>query len=361
MNVKILFLALLSGFATAQTTLENQMKTYTKKVDSIVISEKSKMKIETDKIDDAFSSGKISKEDQISQKEIIARKYENSINEKVENQRNIFDEITKNTVKESVYNNSVNNGNAKNGEIFLGLNGLSVNVKKKNHSPKDYLISKTLTVSYGFMNLTKDSGSFNPFENDSEMRIGNSHSIELQFRKEQQLGSYTSPWFIRYGLAYRTDTYMPKRPQVFVENNSELYLDNFSQGSLKRSKLRNVYLTIPVEFELVLNPKYTEFDGKSYLDAKQKQWKIGLGAYAGVRTRTIDKVKYYDANDKFKKYDFTVDNGVNSFLFGGKFSIGYGGFNLFIKKDFTPIFNSSALIPSKNGIQVGIEIMNLDF
>ena len=209
--------------------------------------------------------------------------------------------------------------------------------------------------------MTKDNGSFNPFESDSEMRIGNSHSVEVQFRKDRQLGSFTSPWILRYGLAYRTDTYMPKRPQVFVQENSQLFLENFEEGRLKRSKLRNVYLTLPIEFQLYLNPKYTEYDGKQYLDVRKKMWKIGVGAYAGINTRSIVKVKYYNENDNFKKYDYTLDDGVNAFLFGGKFSLGYGGVTLFVKKDFTPIFNDKAILPNKNGIQIGIEIANIDF
>jgi CRISPR/Cas system CSM-associated protein Csm4 (group 5 of RAMP superfamily) len=56
-----------------------------------------------------------------------------------------------------------------------------------------------------------------------------------------------------------------------------------------------------------------------------------------------------------------LDDGVNAFLFGGKFSIGYGGVNLFIKKDLTPIFDDKALLPNKNGIQIGIELANIDF
>ena len=218
-----------------------------------------------------------------------------------------------------------------------------------------------MNVAYAFANLTKDKGSFNPFENDSEMRIGNSHSVEVQFRKDKQLGSFTSPWVLRYGLAYRTDTYMPKRPQVFVRDNSQLYLEDFQEGNLKRSKLRNVYLTLPIEFQFYLNPKYTEYDAKQYLDVRKKMWKVGLGAYAGINTRSIVKVKFHNENDKFKKYHYTLDDGVNAFLFGGKFSLGYGGVNLFIKKDFTPIFNNKANLPNKNGIQIGIEIANIDF
>lgn len=360
MKFKILLLATLSSFATAQTTLDNQMKSYTEKVNSIVSSEKSNMKSETDKIDEAFASGTITKDEQIAQKELVAKKYETIINDKIEKERVQLDEITKKAVSNSVFGNSSDQNTGKN-QVLLGLNGVQVKVRQDKKSPQDLINQSSLNVAYSFTNLTKEKGSFNPFENDSEMRIGNSHSFEIQFRKDRQLGNSASPWILRYGLAYRTDTYMPKRPQVFVQENSQLYLENFQEGSLKRSKLRNVYLTLPIEFQLYLNPKYTEYDGKQYLDVKKNMWKIGVGAYAGINTRSIVKVKYYDQNGDFQKYDYTLDDGVNTFLFGGKFSLGYGGVNLFIKKDFTPIFNSKANLPSKNGIQFGLEIANIDF
>jgi hypothetical protein len=358
MKIKILLLALLSSFATAQTTLDNQMKSYTEKVNSIVSIEKANMKSETDKIDEAFSAGKITKAEQIAQKEAVSKKYETIINDKIENERTQLDQITKTAVTNSVYN--APRDTLKN-QVVLGSGGLSVSIKKKNKSPKEYINQSSVSVGYAFANLTRDKGSFNPFENDSEMRIGNSHSVEVQFRKDRQLGSFTSPWILRYGLAYRTDTYMPKRPQVFVQENSQLFLENFEEGRLKRSKLRNVYLTLPIEFQLYLNPKYTEYDGKQYLDVRKKMWKIGAGAYAGINTRSIVKVKYYNETDNFKKYDYTLDDGVNAFLFGGKFSLGYGGVTIFIKKDFTPIYNDKAILPNKNGIQFGIEIANIDF
>lgn len=360
MKVKILLLAMLSSFATAQTTLDNQMKSYTEKVNSIVSTEKANMKAETDKIDEAFNSGKITKAEQIAQKDAVSKKYETIINDKIENESQQLEDITKTAVTNSVYNTKPDTLTNKNIMVF-GTSGLSIKIKKKDKSPKEYINTSAVSVSYAFANLTKDKGSFNPFENDSEMRIGNSHSVEVQFRKDKQLGSFTSPWVLRYGLAYRTDTYMPKRPQVFVQNDSQLYLEDFKEGNLKRSKLRNVYLTLPIEFQFYLNPKYTEYDAKQYLDVRKKMWKVGLGAYAGINTRSIVKVKFHNENDKFKKYDYTLDDGVNAFLFGGKFSLGYGGVNLFIKKDFTPIFNNKANLPNKNGIQIGIEIANIDF
>ena len=104
MKVKILLLAMLSSFATAQTTLDNQMKSYTEKVNTIVSTEKANMKFETDKIDEAFSSGKITKAEQIAQKDLVAKKYETIINDKIENEREKLGDITKTAVANSVYN-----------------------------------------------------------------------------------------------------------------------------------------------------------------------------------------------------------------------------------------------------------------
>jgi len=342
---------------------ENQnLQGYKARIDSIVTSEKIKMSNEMDIVDRNFGKGKISNDEKITKKKEIAEKYEKIINEKVDQENTNLQNITKEIAVNSVFKREKDT--AKKGSelvVFSNDNAFITYKTKKNQNPKNYLKRKDLVVSYGFLNLTEDAASFNPFEESSKMRIGNSHSFEIQARKEKQLGNYESPFFIRYGLAYRNDTYMPKRPYVADQDSENLFLTAFQDGNLKRSKLRNVYLTFPVEFQWVLNPSYSEYEGKRYLDNQKRQFRIGLGAYAGIRLRTIAKVKYYNHNEHFDKYDFKVDSGVNSFLFGAKFSVGYGGINLFIKKDLTPIFNDHAILPNKNGIQIGIDIMNLDF
>lgn len=326
--------------------VEKRVKKYSEKVDSITTAEKANMNKELDNIEKDLKEGKITVEKSKIQKKEVADKYEKIINEKIDHEKkSVLEDVTIITVNKVIFERKPIQQDS---------------VKQKN--PMKYLKRNYLDVSYAFLNLTQEKGSFNPFEENSEMRIGRSHSFEIQLRRQRQLGSKTSGVFINYGLAYRSDTYMPKRPQVFVEDNQNLMLQDFSLGNLKRSKFRNVYITFPVDFQFVLNPKYTEYKGEKYLDAKQKQWKIGVGAYAGINTRSIIKVKYYRAEDgKFDKYQNITDNGVNSFLFGGKLSLSYGGFNIFIKKDFTPIFNNQALLPNKNGIQLGIDITNLSF
>lgn len=366
MKIKLLLIlgVCLSHFFQAQISpsMENQIKIYTQKVDSIVSSEKGKMNAELDLIDKDFELGKITETQKKTERKAISEKYETIINNKVNAERDSLDEITKNAVKNAVLNDGFTKPGQIEGNINSEKNGMvSFNINTNRKSPANLLKSNSLGVTYAFLNLTKNAGSLNPFETDSEMRIGNSHSFEIQLKRERQVGNFESPVFIRYGLAYRSDTYMPKRPQVFVQNSEQLFLEDFASGTLKHSKLRNIYLTLPVEIQFVLNPKYKDFEGTKYLDNSKKQWRIGAGIYAGVNTRSIIKVKYDDMNNDFDKYSYTLDYGVNPFLFGGKISINYGGFNLFIKKDFTPIFNSNAVLPNKNGIQIGIDLSSINF
>ena len=360
-----LLLCLLSalGLWAQQKEVEAKIKMYGAKIDSIVASEKTKMNAEMDAVDLKFKEEKISNEEKILQKKSIAEKYEKIINEKVDQKNTELQSITKEIAANSVFKKRNDSVKITYNEIsiFSGDKGI-VNYKNtKKNNPINRLNSKDIAISYGFLNLSTDAESFDPFDANSKMRVGNSHSFEIQSRRERQLGSYTSPFFIRYGLAYRSDTYMPKRPLVFVQNNQTLALEEFSLGTLKRSKLRNVYLTLPIDFQWVLNPKYTEYEGVKYLDNNKKQIRIGAGIYAGINLRNIIKVKYYDHDGDFEKYKNTLDYGVNSFLFGTKFSISYSGINFFIKKDLTPIFNNQTALPNKYGIQIGVDIMDLNF
>lgn len=346
-----------------QNDRELALVNYQQKIDSIVSVEKMLLNDAFEKLEKEHSEGKISKEQFLQSKKEISEKTAEKINKKLDEQQQIFKDLTKKLALTSVYEpkkDSVENNSVyQNDGITISL---KTNQKKEKH-PKSYLNKNLTQVNYAFINLTPNTLGFNPFETNSKMRIGNSHSVEVMSLKQKQLGKTDSPFFIRYGLSYRADTYMPKRPLVVSNDDKteQIYLSEFIEGTLKRSKLRNVYLTIPVDFYWVLNPKYIDYQGEKYLDGKQKQWRLGVGMYAGVNLRSIVKVKYYDHNGDFEKYKYTLDYGVNRFLFGVKMGVKYGGLDLYIKKDLTPIFNDKAQFPYKNSIHFGINLGGLIF
>lgn len=350
-TVLTLALALCSiGVYGQHTQYEVKMKRYSQKVDSIVHSEKQQMNRELTALEELYKKENRSAEELVQAKSQVAQKYEAKINTQIAAEKQALEELTKERVRLSVF-----------GIRATGVvEHYTTSTPKKMNTPRKYKPTRDFTISYGFLNLAS-ANDFHPFNANSAMRFGNTHSVELQLRKEVQLGEKNSPLSLKYCIGYRSDTYMPKRPNIFTEDNEQLNLQAFDKGRLKRSKLRNIYAVVPLEFQYILNPKYKTYDGTEYIDYRKKQWRIGLGLYGGLKLRTITKVKYYNADDQFKKYQDRIDSGVNPYIFGAKLSMSYGGLSVFVKKDFTPIFNDDAHLPFKHGIQVGVDLMNINF
>lgn len=338
-KITILSLAMLcfNLKAQAENMIKNDMDRYASKIDSIVSSEKSKMNTEMDIWKQKLENKEISDDEYSNAKREIASKFEREINDKISSQRKHLDSITMAKAKESIFSKKTADSCSAAKRIVVRMNAGDINRKK----------SGDLLVSYSMGNLTNASG-FDLFNKNSGMKIGNTHSVEVYYRRTHQLGKESSPFYIHYGLAYRTDTYMPKGNRVFSEENEQLVLNDFTEGRLKRSKLRNVYLLAPLEFSWVMNPSSDSW-----------KFRLGLGAYAGINTRSIIKVKYYNENDKFKKYKDVIDNGVNPYIAGGKLSLSFGSFTLFVKKDFTPAFDEKAQLNYKNNIQFGVVLSNI--
>ncbi|SDE05791.1 porin family protein [Riemerella columbipharyngis] len=357
----ILGMAALGSFAQNTSSYESQMKSYTQKIDSITMSEKSKMNKELDSLEHTAKIQNLPKDSVFTIKHRIATKYKKNINEKISVQRTELDKLTKVRVKDIIMGK---NDTIKKKDISLVIGGWNISFKPQPpKATKDftkYLSKDGWELTYSFLNLVNTTGNLNPFPDNSQMRTGNSHSFQLTRYWKKQVGSFSSPLFVRFGLGFRSDTYMPKRPMVFVEDQNQIILKDFTLGSLKRSKFRNNYLVIPIELKYYLSPTYETFDGVRYIKPNKSTFSISAGIYAGVKLRSIIKVKYYDDNGKFKKYTNKVDNGVNPFLFGAKLGLSYKNLTFFIEKDFTPIFNKNALIPNKNAVQIGVVLVGLN-
>lgn len=334
------------GLSYAQKSPSNseKMQEYGRKIDSIVSAEKKRIIEEINLLEEK----KLPQQEKDEAIIKLMEKYEKEINDKIAERRAELDNLTKERVR----------------EIIMRPQQEAPEKEEKKKENVVVIPRKSggfgISLDYSFLNLTQKSGSLNPFESESKMKVGNSHNFEIGLKKKRQLGDRSTPFFINYGVAYRSDTYMPKSPLIFTENNEILSLTSVASKDIKRSKLRSNYLVLPVDFQWVVNPKYREYKGQKIL-VNKNQFRVGLGLYAGVNLRSVIKAKYINEQGKTEKYKHKVDYGVNPFLMGGKLSLSYGGFTLFMKKDFTPIFNANAQLPAKNGIQIGVDVMNLIF
>ncbi len=359
MKTKITLMAAVMAFSYTFAQENPHLKSYSEKIDSIVVSEKSKMNAELDDVDRNFKDKRISTEEKQKQRADIASKYEQIINEKVDAQQSELENATKSMVRSAVLGQKDSLYASKN-HLELGIGGVKMKVNG-DRTPKDRLRNVDFAVSLIGANLASKDDYFKFYSKDSEMRNTIINSTSLALRYEDQLGGSKSPVFYRLGLGLRTDKLTPKYGQVFTQREGKLMVDEFTRGDMKRTYLRNTYIYIPAELRFVLNPKYTEYNGVKYVDNRKSQLSIITGIYGGVNVGSMNYIKYSDDDSKRIVEKERMMQGVNNFVFGGKLGIGYGGINLFIQKDFTPTFNGDAQLKKKYGLQIGIEIVNLDF
>ncbi|MCT2409671.1 MICOS complex subunit MIC60 [Chryseobacterium antibioticum] len=365
MKTKLILMAAVMAFtySTAQQTpdMNPKIKLYSKKIDSIVVSEKSKMNAELDIIDKDFKEKKITAEEKQKQRSDIAMKYQQTINEKVDAQESELQSATKEMVKNAVFMDR-DSMNGKRNEMWLGLNGLNMKLgQNRKKSPKHSLQTIELSASVMGTGLTAKNEPFNFYDKNSDTRNTIINSSQMALRYEGQIGGFKSPVFYRVGLGVRFDQYVPKYGNVFKQEDHTLFVDDFDRGNLKKTQFNNTYLYIPVDLRFVLNPKYIEYEGVQYLDNKKRQLSLVMGVYGGVKVGSVNYIKYSNENSKRIVERERIMDGVNDFIVGGKFGISYGSFKVFVQKDFTPIFNDSALLKNKYGVQIGVEFVNIVF
>ncbi|WP_131368695.1 hypothetical protein [Chryseobacterium luteum] len=363
MKTKLIFMAAVMAFtygiAQERQDMNPQIKIYSKKIDSIVVSEKFKMNAELDQVDEDFKEKKITSEEKQKQRSEIASKYQQTINEKIDARQNELQSATKEMVKNAVF---MDRDSVKKNEMWLGLDGLNMKLgQKRGKTPKNSLQTVELSGSIMGTGLTAKNEPFNFYDKNSDTRNTIINSSQMALRYEGQVGGFKSPVFYRIGLGVRFDQYVPKYGKVFKQDNNSLFVDDFDRGNLKKTQFNNTYIYVPVDLRLVLNPKYTEYEGAQYLDNRKKQLSLVLGAYGGVKVGSVNYIKYSNENSRRIVERERIMHGVNDFIVGGKFGISYGGLKVFVQKDFTPIFNDSALLKNKYGVQIGMEFVNVIF
>ncbi|KMQ64992.1 hypothetical protein ACM46_12390 [Chryseobacterium angstadtii] len=348
------------GIAQERPDINPQIKIYSKKIDSIVVSEKFKMNTELDRIDKDFKEKKITSEEKQKQRSEIASKYQQTINEKVDAQQSELQDATKEMVKNAVFMDRDSTGNRN--EMWFGFNGLNMKLgQKRNKDPKQALQTVEFSASMMGTGLTSKNQPFNFYDKNSDTRNTIINSSQMALRYEGQLGGFKSPVFYRVGLGMRLDQYVPKYGKIFKQEGHNLFVDDFDRGSLKRTQFNNTYVYIPVDLRFVLNPKYIEHGGVQYLDNRKRQLSLVMGVYGGVKVGSTNYIKYSNENSGRIVEREKIMQGVNDFIVGGKFGISYGSFKVFVQKDFTPVFSDSALLKNKYGVQIGIEFVNIIF
>jgi hypothetical protein len=347
-------------FAQENTHANRSMKSYSRKIDSIVVSEKVKMNKELDGIDKDFKNNKISSDEKMKQRAEIASKYEQSINEKIDSQKSDLEDATREMVKDAVLkpNDSARSGKS---QMMFGLGGVKIRMDGDKKTPKEFLQTVEYAIVLVGTSYTSKANPLRFYDKNSDMKNIVFSSSSFVIRYENQLGGFKSPVFYRIGVDYRWDRSKAKYDRVFSQDNNKLEIKDFTKGNLKDAYLDNHFIYIPVDFRFVINPKYIEYDGVKYLDNRKSQFNIIAGIYGGARVASTISNKYSNEFNNSILERKRLNHGVNDFIVGGKLGIGYAGFNIYVQKDFTPTFNNNANLTNKYGLHIGIELMNVSF
>lgn len=358
--VIIALVAFSYSFAQHSADMDASMKNYSKMIDSIVVSEKTKMNKELDNVDLDFKQNKITADEKQKMRTDIALKYEETINGKIDAHKTAFEEFTRQAVKNAVLKPMDSLRKDKN-QIVFGLGGVSILMDEDKTKPADYLRRWQYVVALVGTSYTTRDKPFAFFNNNPDFRNTVFNSAMYVVRYEGQMGNFTSPFFYRLGLGYRWDQSKAKYGKTFTQENMTLDTKEFTKGKLKDTHINNHYLFIPVDFKMVLNPKYIEHNGTKYLNNRVNQFTIMAGLYGGVRIASNIYNRYSNEYSRRIVERETINHGLNDIIVGGKLGIEYAGFNVYVQKDFTPAFNNNANLTSKYGLQIGIELLNASF
>lgn len=342
--VVLAVLCLLMGNAQAQDTLQKtdhsqEITRLEQLKDAIVKDEKMLLKAEVEAINERLENGEISQEKADSLKREMAKKRALNIENRIAIIESQLALIKRNPETYS-----------SNPEVFDAFS-LTIGNKKRvvikgESKPVKYDIrtSNQLLFAIGFNNTIIDGQSLD----DSPYQIGGSGFVELGWLWKTRLLKNSNFVRVNYGLSLQWNKLSIKDNQYFVANDEVTTLETFPLN-LKKAKFRTTSLVVPVHLEFGPS-KQLGFNGRIRYQT-HKQFKIGLGGFAGVNLSTKQKLKYKE-DGKNQKDKFKSDYNTSNFVYGVSGYIGVGDFSVYAKYNLNDLFKDQDV--AQQNISLGL-------
>lgn len=325
----------------AQDTLQNnkaalKMEKLQELKRSISEEEKALLKAEVERINQRLEKGELNREDAEALKRVKAKKRALNIENRtaiVDNeiallQRNGDSYVKSSSEKDVVVSNDSN-----------------ATTKSYMKTPQyDRRTSTKFLFALGFNNAIIDGQNLE----DSPYKVGGSGFVELGWLWNTRVFKNTNFVRINYGLSLQWNKLNIKDNQHFVTEGEETRLETFPL-ELKKAKFRTTSLVVPVHFEF--GPSTFKDYGSRIRYYNDKQFKVGLGGFAGLNVNTMQKLKYKE-NGKRQKTKDKQDFNTNSFVYGVSGYIGVGEFSLYAKYNLNPLFKDQDI--DQQNISLGL-------
>jgi 23S rRNA pseudoU1915 N3-methylase RlmH len=280
---------------------------------AIKAKEKHELKKEVEKIERELKKGKITRAGAKRNKQAAAEKHAKNI----EDQLNIIDaEIA--LIKR-------NGGKNEGRDYYKNMTYLTTchpdTIKTITHPHRTH---SHFIVAFGLDNAVGKSQSLN----DSPYRVGGSRFFEIGYEFSTVL---IKSGYLRfnYGIDFQFNGLKPTGNRYFVRKGDQAKLEHFPYN-LRKAKLRQDNFVIPMYVEI----------GPTDKTYRAKRFKLGLGGYAGLNLRTIQKLKYHRDGHHIKRRE-AFSPTTNNFIYGLGAYVGYNIVELYFKYDLNAIFRDN--------------------
>ncbi len=324
-----------SSCVIAQTnTFEAQAAIIASKIDSITSTEKSALKKALKKLDKKVEQNEMTSETAEIEKKKLANYYAKRINEAVHNEEQNLQTLIRNKVSGKL---ELNEDENEEDTAFI-------TVFEDENFYKDSIsglkIEKRFTtqfvLAFGVNKILNDDSGYYGDGFKSNI-LGNS---ELGFTFKYRFKEESNFLNLKFGLSMMVEDIRPKEDNdILVQNGDETTLQDIG-FDLKRSRLDNISIGLPVHMELDFSkPQYHSKTEQTYLRS-QRGFRLGLGGFFAVRVHTSQFIKYEENGSKFKLTE-TDNFNINTLSFGPSAYIGYNVVSLYAKYNLNPVFKNN--------------------
>lgn len=371
-NFTIYLAAALCLFVSKMTAQENtfneRVKVISAKIDNVTKQEKEALKREVESVNIELEEGKISAKEAEEKKKAFALKRAENIEQKVAQYEQELKELIqlkangKLADKKYKVDTLVVNGkkypatfeviddteiSVKRGKFTVQWRNWETDRKKRDsivRNRSELRTTSQFVFAAGVNNLVTDGSVAN-----SDFRYWGSHFYEWGITGNTRIFKNNNLLHAKYGFSVMYNNLRPTDNRVFVTNGNQTNLEEFGV-KLKDSRLRNVFVTVPLHLEFDFTKKRTNDSGKEIFKT-HKSVRLGVGGYAGFRVKSKQKLCYeIDGNDFSTKEK--GDFNVNDFIYGVSAYLGFEETSLYIKYDLNPMFADNAI--KQNNISLGV-------
>lgn len=371
-NFTIYLAAALCLFVSKMTAQENtfneRVKVISAKIDNVTKQEKEALKREVESVNIELEEGKISAKEAEEKKKAFALKRAENIEQKVAQYEQELKELIqlkangKLADKKYKVDTLVVNGkkypatfeviddteiSVKRGKFTVQWRNWETDRKKRDsivRNRSELRTTSQFVFAAGVNNLVTDGSVAN-----SDFRYWGSHFYEWGITGNTRIFKNNNLLHAKYGFSVMYNNLRPTDNRVFVTDGNQTNLEEFGV-KLKDSRLRNVFVTVPLHLEFDFTKKRTNDSGKEIFKT-HKSVRLGVGGYAGFRVKSKQKLCYeIDGNDFSTKEK--GDFNVNDFIYGVSAYLGFEETSLYIKYDLNPMFADNAI--KQNNISLGV-------